>query len=133
MAEIPDCPLHEAQCIPHAIEGVQKERETMTASPTWEQKFEALQGLGEASLKMRAPGKWYVSQPGVEVKGIGEHSGDGNGADGATPEKAVENRWEALTSQSLEQFVEHKRGRLLRRVRWTGWFWTDIHSEGADA
>lgn len=100
---------------------------------TWEHLFEAMQGLGEASIKMRAPGAWYVHQPGVEVK-RGETSFGEATADGKTPEEAVTIRWGHLTSTNKKQYVEHKRGRILRRVRWTGWFWQDIAVEGeADA
>jgi hypothetical protein len=99
---------------------------------TWEQKFEAMQGLGEASLKMRAPGTWYVSQPGVEIKAVTRDKQPierGPALDGKTPEEAVTFRWTALTNAP----VEHKRGRILRTVRWNGWFWADIHTEASDA
>jgi len=103
----------------------------MSSAPTWEQKFEALQGLGEAALKMRAPGKWYVSQPGVEIKAL--RSGAAvEQQDGESPEKAVNLRWSALTEASAEQYVEHRRGRLQRRVRWNGFMWADLLVE-ADA
>lgn len=102
-----------------------KETETMTTEITWEQKLEAIAGLGDASLKMRAPGAWYVHQPGVEVKRVDKSLGEAT-ADGKTPEEAVAKRWAHLTQTRDSQFVEHKRGRLLRRVRWTGWFWQDI-------
>lgn len=111
---------------PRRVWGIDdKESETMTTEITWEQKFAALQGLGEASLKMHAPGAWSVAQPGVEVKRSDKTLGEAT-AEGKTPEDAVEKRWAHLTSTSDKQFVEHKRGRLLRRVRWTGWFWADL-------
>jgi len=99
---------------------------------TWEHKFEAMQGLGEASLKMRAPGAWYVSQPGVEVKDVDPRSSSGTNADGKDPEEAVHKRWNALTSTSEKHYVEHKRGRLTRKVRWNGFMWADLLVE-ADA
>jgi hypothetical protein len=96
---------------------------------TWEQKLEAMAGLGEASLKMAKPGTWYVDQPGVDIKAS---TRDGKALDltGETPEKAVVARWAALTGGAL---VEHKRGRLLRRVRWNGFMWADVQEDAEPA
>jgi hypothetical protein len=35
---------------------------------TWEQKFAAILSIGDAALRMRKPGDWYVDHRGVEVK-----------------------------------------------------------------
>ena len=100
-------------------------------SVTWEQRFEAMQGLGEASLKMRAPGKWYVNQPGVESKAVGRDKKPrgGEADDGATPEEAVKLRWLLLTGSE----IEYKRGRVLRTVRWNGFMWADTHVDAEAA
>jgi len=98
---------------------------------TWEQLLEAMCGLGEASLKMRKPGAWYVHQPNVEIKAVTRDNRPigGEDFDGATPEEAVTKRWGLLTGSPLE----YKRGRLLRRVMWNGFMWADIDIDSAES
>jgi hypothetical protein len=94
---------------------------------TYEEKLQALQALGECSLKMRRPGDWYVAQPqkGVHSGGI-LRSPYGNGR---TPEEAVENHWFALTSEvAPDEYVVLHPGDSVRRraVRWNGFMWADV-------
>jgi hypothetical protein len=99
-----------------------------TDDQNWEARFAAMEGLGEASLKMRSPGKWYVHQPEVAIKAQGRDGSpaDGPSNDAPNPIEAVQTRWRLLTSSA----VEYKRGRLVRRVRWNGFMWADVQTDG---
>lgn len=98
----------------------------MSATMTWEQKFEAIQALGSACLRMRSPGDWYVSQSGVEVRrGPFLESRYGNGV---TPQAAVSDHWDKLTTLDLagdEVIVLDAMRDTRRHVRWNGYRWVD--------
>ena len=97
----------------------------MTYLMSWEEKFEAILALGEASLKMRVPGDWYVHQPDVEVSDgtvIGPRSGTGR-----TPELAVLDYWKNLTALTETEVVVIDAFRENRKhVRWNGYRWVDL-------
>jgi len=87
---------------------------------TWEQKFAALKAIGDASLRMRAPGDWYVDLRGVEVsRGLMLESPVQSEPD---PESAVAVAWEQHTDISEDQQLCIRGG---RRVRWSGFMWAD--------
>jgi len=87
---------------------------------TWEEKLAALNCLGDATLNMRKPGDWYVCLM-AEIGGDGLLiEGCGNGR---TPEAAVENEWTRLTSIPFDRYVRIRGG---RKVRWTGYMWSDV-------
>ena len=91
---------------------------------TWEQKLDALQSLGECTLRMRKPGDWYVRQ-GVEVSQgnllVGEY---GNGK---TPEEAVMNHWDLLSNLKPEEYlVVHAMGPNRQAVKWNGYMWQSV-------
>jgi hypothetical protein len=100
----------------------------------WEQKLEALQGLDcEISLRMRAPGNWYVDHRGIEVKKHGSAILRGEYGNGRTPEEAVEDHWRLLTGLGPEEYVvlhamlPEKR----RHVVWSGFMWAEsVHKPG---
>lgn len=96
---------------------------------TWEQKLAAIGAIGEASLRMREPGNWYVDQPGVDV--VPEGKCIGISLSGATPAEAVNEHWAALTDSPDSEHVvinaHRKRGR--RTVLWNGYFWADYAPE----
>jgi len=95
------------------------------ARMTWEEKFEAIKAIGSACLRMRKPGDWYVSQPDVAVKvGAMLESRYGNGA---TPEAAVLDHWQQLTSIDLanEVVVLDAMRDTRRHVWWNGYRWVD--------
>lgn len=91
---------------------------------TWEQKFEAMQSLAEASLCMRKPGDWYVKQN-IEVGGNGMLIGEyGNGI---TPELAVEDHWNRLTAVKAPMYLTIRAyGTDRRQYRWNGYRWADV-------
>jgi hypothetical protein len=93
---------------------------------TWEEKFAALKSLShDVSLRMREPGDWYVSDPGVEIGGDGVLASKTES--GATPEAAVEMHWEILTKLppdkyiALDAFTDKR-----RHYRWSGFMWTEV-------
>jgi hypothetical protein len=96
----------------------------------WEEKLAALQALApwETSLRMRKPGDWYVDQHDVECIEVG-HRGMlalryGNGP---TPEAAVEDHWQQLTSNDVEAIVLHATDAEKRReVQWNGFMWRTL-------
>lgn len=92
---------------------------------TWEDKFDAINGLAIAALHMRYPGNWFVAQPGVEMKNMGLLRGvSGNGP---SPQEAVEAHWEELTSPPPGQYIVVGAYRANRRaVRWSGHMWSDV-------
>ncbi|HXE83681.1 MAG TPA: hypothetical protein VN513_10180 [Gemmatimonadales bacterium] len=98
------------------------------AHMTWEEKFEAINALGEAVLKMRAPGDWHVYQPGVDISNrvvIGSRYGSGR-----TPEAAVQEHWTGLTELRATEVIVINAFRDNRRhLRWNGYRWVDLPVE----
>lgn len=92
---------------------------------TWEQKFAAINAIADASLRMREPGDWYVSQPRVEVKAGSILTGSyGNGR---TPEAAIEAHWRALTQLEGDSYVVVDAYKDERKaVEWNGFMWVEI-------
>lgn len=97
----------------------------------WEQKLQAFNALTECKLIMRKPGDWYVSQQ-VDVKQGSCLSGIyGNGK---TPQAAVEDHWQRLTSLPKDQYIvarEYWDGDTCKRlaVRWNGFMWDHIQEK----
>lgn len=90
---------------------------------TWEEKFLAIQAIDDrASLKMRSPGNWYVSDHLERVEGPYLSGGL---EQGKTPEDAVEQRWAWLTSP--EYPVIRVNAQL--RVRWAVFMWKNEKRE----
>lgn len=92
---------------------------------TWEEKLMALRALGDASLKMRKPGEWYVSQDNVSVTRSGVLRGlCGNGS---TPIVAVENHWRHLVeSIGTDYIVCRATQRTREAFRWNGFMWERV-------
>lgn len=94
----------------------------------WQQKAAALDALCEIAVKFRKSGDWYVSQQ-VEIKDGSILRGDyGNGC---TPEEAILDHWERLTSIKLPLYLVGRTffdGRVETRkaVRWNGFMWEDV-------
>ena len=94
---------------------------------TWEQKFMAMQTLGECRLMMRQPGDWYVSQS-VEIK-----SGmclEGRYGNGVSPYKAIEDHWDKLTVLKPGEYVvvggtSEKR----EAFEWKGFMWARVNEK----
>lgn len=67
---------------------------------TWEQKLEALESLSgfvTASLRMRAPGNWYVVLQGLYIQYPWYQLL--SGGDGDSPAAAVENTWKRCVEE----------------------------------
>jgi hypothetical protein len=90
---------------------------------TWEQKFDALLALGESSLRMRAPGNWYVHSRRSLGDGLFERGVCGNGA---TPQAAVEDDWEIFTKIKPNEYVIVDSSESRTRHRWNGWMWAEV-------
>lgn len=96
---------------------------------TWEQMFETIKALSDASLKMRSPGDWYVSQPYVEIKrGIGL---DGRYGNGSTPEQAVQDHWRVLTTLAADEVIVLHASTPNEREHflWNGHRWKKVPKE----
>lgn len=98
----------------------------MSAQMTWEQMLSAVQALGEASLRMRQPGDWYVEQPRVDKKERGSSVIGSAYGNGSTPEAAVRDHWWTLTDLKPNEIIVIDSLRATRRhVRWNGFMWVD--------
>lgn len=91
----------------------------------WEEKAVALSALSEISLKMRKPGDWYVSHRVEVLEGCVLAGRYGSGS---TPEEAIENHWDKLTTQVVgDQCVVVDAGNKRRKhFRWNGFMWWDV-------
>jgi hypothetical protein len=92
----------------------------------WEQKFGAINALAEASLRMRAPGDWYVSQS-VEIKEGAVLCSTG-GYRSPSPEAAVERHWRNLTQLTPKQdyIVTNAYGEHRKHWLWNGYMWKEL-------
>jgi hypothetical protein len=101
----------------------------MSKRLNWQEKFAAVQVLGEASLRMRKPGDWYVSQM-VEVLETEDSSVlVGRYGNGSTPKEAVEDHFNTLTAEQPLHcvVVDAMSTRDVRRhVRWNGFMWVTL-------
>jgi len=91
----------------------------------YQQKLYALNAIAETSLKMRKPGDWYVSQS-VEIKDgsvlVGSY---GNGI---TPEEAINDHWDILTSLPHGKYLIARAHRDDRKaIRWNGFMWETVN------
>jgi hypothetical protein len=93
----------------------------------WEQKVAALMALSsDVSIRMRAPGNWYISVRGVERK-EGAMLSSGCVSE-ALPDKAVEAYWEWATDERY-YLVIRAMGEMRRTVKWNGFMWADFKEE----
>lgn len=91
---------------------------------TYEEKFEAINALGEASVHMRKPGDWYVSQA-TEIKDGGMLCG--HYGDGTSPEAAIEDHWRVLTELNPHQYVViNAAGPDRQALSWNGYRWASV-------
>lgn len=100
----------------------------------WGQKLEALKALcGEfnVSLKMRAPGDWYVETTGLEIK-VNASILSSHTSRAPSPEKAVEDAWRAYVEDlPPDRYLVVGAMRSSRRhVRWNGFMWQDLPVDG---
>ncbi len=94
---------------------------------TWEEKLAALQTLCNTSLRMRAPGDWYVAADGREVQKTGSCVLSGDSGDGTTPQEAVEDDWKIIAEPGLDSYVvlDAMDSEKRREVQWIGYMWKD--------
>ncbi len=90
---------------------------------TWEDRIQAMQSLGELTLRMRKPGDWYVNHSGVErAEGCLLCGGCVTGA--KTPQEATEQHWKWLTELKGDQYIVTNAMNDRRMAyRWTGYMW----------
>jgi hypothetical protein len=88
---------------------------------TWEEKFEAMNGLaGRCALHMRSAGDWYVTT-GAGVVGDGLYRSIIG--DGTSPEEAVEDWWQvAVTNLATNRSLQTPDGNF----RWGGFMWKKV-------
>jgi hypothetical protein len=91
---------------------------------TWEQKLAALKALADASLRMRAPGDWYVSHS-VNVT---DHPCMSRGfyGNGTTPEEAVNDHWRQLVDELGGGHYLKVLGTPDKFYRWNGFMWAEF-------
>lgn len=87
---------------------------------TWEDRFAALQVLGEASVRMRKPGDWYVDQRVGVSNGAIVRSSYGNGA---TPQEAVEDHWLIYSAVGGNEWIASGSGDDRINAVWDGDAW----------
>ena len=95
----------------------------------WEQKLAALMALKFFSFecRMRKPGDWYCASGGVECVERGrEGSLIGRYGNGKTPQEAVLDCWEQLTSDDVKCLVIDAMSDKRREVKWNGYMWEDF-------
>lgn len=94
---------------------------------TWIEKFQALDSLTAASLRVRADGTWYVVW-GVEVGERGMLTSYSQA--GKTPKDAVEQCWaQHATGQLL--ILNDMDDRRRQEARWNGFLWSVMKSPPA--
>jgi len=94
----------------------------------YQEKFAAINAVAEASLLMRKPGDWYVSQP-TEITSDSSAMLSGKYGNGETPEKAIDAHWDELTrTLKPDEYVVIHAGDPKRRrhLRWNGYMWEDL-------
>ena len=99
---------------------------------TFEEKFAAMKALAgfDTALHMRSMGEWYCLLPGVEIGGDGILQSVG--ADGPSPEQAIRNTWEQITTLlPVTQYLVIRVYQTDRRqLRWNGFMWEDVTAHG---
>ncbi len=92
---------------------------------SWEEKLAAFQALSEHSLRMRAPGNWYVSADIMLKEARDSGVVVGTYGNGVTPANAVHDHWNKYVAEIPDDgYVWVPRGE--RRVRWNGFMWADV-------
>jgi hypothetical protein len=96
----------------------------MTDKLTWEERFEAMQSLGDCSLRMRKPGDWYMNLRGVNIRKdsmLSAVCGDGN-----DPITAILSTWRALTELKAREYITVDSMGKEFNYRWNGYMWKEM-------
>jgi len=93
----------------------------------YEQLAVAMKAIGELSIKLRAPGDWYVNHRGVERREVGCLSS--GCVSGKTPEDAIAQHWVWLTDPKFYLLISPGGNR--EAVRWNGFMWERVDEERA--
>jgi len=90
----------------------------------FDEQWEAINALAEASLKKDMNGKWYVSQR-VDIGGDGMLSGfTGRGV---TPELAIAEHWRLLTGvEEGKYLVLNAASENRKHYRWNKFMWQEL-------
>jgi hypothetical protein len=85
----------------------------------WEEKFEIMKNMTHTEICMRKPSDWYISSW-MNIAG-------GSYGEGHTPEEAINNQWELMTTRSFEISSWKHDGK--EYLRWNGFLFVRISEE----
>ena len=85
----------------------------------WEEKFEIMQNITHTEIRMRKPSDWFVSSW-MQTAG-------GNYGNGRTPEEAVNNHWDIITSYPVS--INRTSGKEDEYFKWNGFMFTRTTKE----
>jgi len=90
----------------------------------YDEKFAAINAIGEATIKFRRVQDWYVSQRAEIKNGCFLKSVSGNGL---TPAEAIADHWRQLVEIPDSNYIVISAMTGDRRaVRWNGFMWADV-------
>ena len=91
----------------------------------YQQKLEALNAIGHATVHMRNLSNWYCSISGAEIKRGSILSSPTSAS--LTPEAAIEAAWEAYTNLPPDQYIVLNAMKETRcGYRWNGYRWAEV-------
>lgn len=91
---------------------------------TWEDMWEALNQLRPAALRTHKRGSWYVDQA-INIRSTEGLFIESPNESGVTPERAVEARWEELTTLPSDKYIGDYDSKS-NRYRWGGFMWVKL-------
>ena len=86
--------------------------------------------LSRFELRMRHLGNFYFASSEIETTKPGSNILSGDYGNGSTPEEAIANCWDVLTSDPAKYIVLHAMIPEKRRaVRWNGFMWSEVRED----
>ena len=99
---------------------------------TTEQKLEALNAIGYATVHMRTLTDWYCSVSGAHI--LEDSILCSPTSSNRTPEAAIEAAWDAYTKLlPTQSIVVDRWGKDSRQYRWNGYRWAEVGNCGVGA
>lgn len=94
---------------------------------TTQQKFDALNALAHAEVRMRKLGDFYCCVGGIEVNAEGSGILRSEYGNGETPKQAIDECWRVLTElKPNERLVLHAMSDDRKYCRWNGYMWKEL-------